>query len=164
MEVEIDLDLSAQANARKVYHAKKSAGTKERKTLESHSVAMKSAEKKTKQTLKEMAAITNINKARKVFWFEKFFWFVSSENYLVIAGRDMQQNELIVKKYMRAGDLYVHADLHGASSVVVKNPGGGPVPPKTLNEAGHMAVCFSAAWDSKVLAAAWWVNANQVCG
>ena len=35
----------------------------------------------------------------------------------------MQQNELIVKKYMRAGDLYVHADLHGASSVVVKNPG-----------------------------------------
>ena len=28
------------------------------------------------QTLKEMAAITNINKARKVFWFEKFFWFI----------------------------------------------------------------------------------------
>ena len=48
---------------------------------------------------------------------------ISSENYLVIAGRDMQQNELIVKKYMRAGDLYVHADLHGASSVIIKNPG-----------------------------------------
>ena len=76
MEVEIDLDLSAQANARKVYHTKKSAATKERKTIDSHSVAMKSAEKKTKQTLKEMAAITNINKARKVFWFEKFFWFI----------------------------------------------------------------------------------------
>ena len=74
----------------------------------------------------------------------------------------MQQNELIVKKYMRAGDLYVHADLHGASSVVVKNPGGGAVPPKTLNEAGHMAVCFSAAWENKMLVAAWWVNANQV--
>ena len=49
MEVEIDLDLSAQANARKVYHAKKFAATKERKTIDSHSVAMKSAEKKTKQ-------------------------------------------------------------------------------------------------------------------
>lgn len=67
-------------------------------------MAIKSAEKRTKQTLKEAAAITNINKARKVFWFEKFFWFVSSENYLVIAGRDMQQNELIVKKYMRPGE------------------------------------------------------------
>jgi hypothetical protein len=47
-------------------------------------VALKSAEKKTKQTLKEMATISNINKARKVYWFEKFFWFISSENFLVI--------------------------------------------------------------------------------
>ena len=32
--------------------------------------------------------------------FEKFFWFISSENYLVIGGRDQQQNELVVKKYL----------------------------------------------------------------
>ena len=29
----------------------------------------------------------------------------------------------------------MHADLNGASSVVIKNPTGEPVPPKTLNEA-----------------------------
>ncbi len=162
MVLDIDLDLSAQANARKYYHQKKYAANKEQKTLDSHSVAMRSAEKRTKQTLKEVAAITNINKARKVFWFEKFFWFISSENFLVIAGRDMQQNELLVKRYMRPGDLYVHADLHGASSVIVKNPSGKPVPPKTLNEAGHMAVCYSAAWESKVVSSAWWVEASQV--
>ncbi len=51
---------------------------------------------------------------------------------------------------MRPGDIYVHADLHGASSVIIKNPSGKPVPPKTLNEAGHMAICYSVAWDSKV--------------
>ena len=51
---------------------------------------------------------------------------------------------------MRPGDIYVHADLHGAASVIVKNPSGKPVPPKTLNEAGHMAICYSVAWDSKV--------------
>ena len=64
-----------------------------------------------------------------------------SENYLVIGGRDQQQNELIVKRYLRPGDLYVHADLHGASSCIIKNPSGEPVPPKTLNEAGTMAIC-----------------------
>jgi len=37
--------------------------------------------------------------------FEKFFWFISSENYLVIGGRDQQQNELIVKKYLDEGRL-----------------------------------------------------------
>lgn len=36
--------------------------------------------------------------------FEKFLWFISSENYLVIAGRDQQQNELIVKRYLRPGE------------------------------------------------------------
>ncbi len=67
--------------------------------------ALKSAEKKTKQTLKEAAAVAKILKARKIHWFEKFFWFISSENYLVIGGRDQQQNELLVKKYLKDGEL-----------------------------------------------------------
>ena len=41
-----------------------------------------------------------------------------------LGGRDAQQNELIVKRYMREGDIYVHADLHGASSIVIKNSTG----------------------------------------
>ena len=57
-------------------------------------------------------------------WFEKFNWFISSENYLVLAGRDGQQNEMLVRRYLRAGDVYVHADIHGASSIIVKNPQG----------------------------------------
>jgi Predicted RNA-binding protein homologous to eukaryotic snRNP len=60
----------------------------------------------------------------------------------VIGGRDQQQNEMIVKRYLRQGDIYVHADIQGASSIVIKNPTGEPVPPKTLNEAGCMAVCY----------------------
>lgn len=39
---------------------------------------------------------------------------------------------------------------------------GNPVPPKTLNEAGTMAICNSAAWDSKVVTSAWWVYHDQV--
>merc|ERR1719431_113315 len=160
--VDIDLGLTAQANARKYFVQKKSAAVKERKTVESGGVALKSAEKKTKLALKEMAKISNIIKARKVYWFEKFFWFISSENYLVIGGKDAQQNELLVKRYMKPNDVYVHADLHGAATVVVKNPVSAPIPPKTLNEAGQFAVCFSAAWDSKVLTAAYWVTPDQV--
>ncbi len=118
--------------------------------------------------------------------FEKFYWFISSENYLIIGGRDQQQNEIVVKKYLKAGDYYVHADLNGvsisrkfyclwnweffkttivyfkASSVVIKNPSGNEIPPKTLNEAGCMAVCYSVAWEAKVLSNAWWVYHNQV--
>lgn len=42
----------------------------------------------------------------------------------MLAGRDGQQNEMLVRRYLRAGDVYVHADVHGASSLVVKNPQG----------------------------------------
>ncbi|KAL1514040.1 hypothetical protein ABEB36_003364 [Hypothenemus hampei] len=162
MAVDIDLDLTAFANARKYYDQKRSAAKKQQKTIESHTKALKSAERKTKQTLKDVQTITNINKARKVFWFEKFYWFITSENYLVIAGRDQQQNELIVKRYMKNSDIYVHADIHGASSVVIKNPTGNPVPPKSLNEAGTMAICYSVAWDAKVVTNAYWVWGEQV--
>lgn len=50
-------------------------------------------------------AVATISHMRKVHWFEKFNWFISSENYLVISGRDAQQNEMIVKRYMSKGDL-----------------------------------------------------------
>lgn len=43
---------------------------------------------------------------------------------------------------MTQNDIYVHADIQGASSVIIKNPTGEPVSPKTLNESGVMAVCY----------------------
>ncbi|KAM8921565.1 ribosome quality control complex subunit NEMF isoform 2-T2 [Pelodytes ibericus] len=162
MLVDVDLNLSAYANAKKYYDHKRHAAKKTQKTVEAAEKAFKSAEKKTKQTLKEVQTVSTIQKARKVYWFEKFLWFISSENYLVIAGRDQQQNEMIVKRYLRAGDIYVHADLHGATSCVIKNPTGETVPPRTLTEAGTMAVCYSAAWDARVITSAWWVHHNQV--
>ncbi|XP_063983197.1 ribosome quality control complex subunit NEMF homolog [Diachasmimorpha longicaudata] len=162
MIVDIDLAQSAYGNATRYYNMKRSAARKQQKTIESQGKAFKSAEKKTKQTLKEVQVIHSINKARKIYWFEKFYWFITSENYLVIGGRDQQQNELIVKRYLRAGDLYVHADLTGASSIVIKNPSGDPVPPKSLAEAGTMAVAYSVAWEAKVVAGAWWVHHDQV--
>ncbi|XP_060573398.1 LOW QUALITY PROTEIN: ribosome quality control complex subunit NEMF-like [Ruditapes philippinarum] len=162
MKIDIDLALSAYANSRKYFEKKKQAAVKEQKTVDASQKAFKSAEKKTKETLKDVATAASINKVRKTHWFEKFLWFISSENFLVIGGRDQQQNELIVKRYLRQGDVYVHADLHGASSVIIKNNTGEPIPPKTLNEAGTMAICNSAAWDAKVVTSAWWVYPSQV--
>ena len=161
-DVDINLGMSAYSNATRYYDQKRGAAKKEQKTIEASGKALKSAERKTQQTLKDVRIQTSISKARKVFWFEKFYWFISSENYLVIGGRDQQQNELIVKRYLRATDIYVHAEIQGASSVVIKNPSGGEIPPKTLLEAGTMAISYSVAWDAKVVTNAYWVRAEQV--
>jgi len=87
--------------------------------------------------------------ARKTFWFEKFYWFITSENYLVISGRDFHQNEAIVKKYLRKGDIYMHADYHGAASTIIKNPNKDEdIPQNSLNEAAIATICRSKAWDA----------------
>lgn len=162
-KVEVDLALSAHANARRWFELKKKQENKQEKTITAHEKAFKAAEKKTRLQLAQEKTVAAITHMRKVHWFEKFNWFISSENYLVISGRDAQQNEMIVKRYMSKGDLYVHADLHGASSTVIKNhKADHPIPPLTLNQAGCFTVCHSQAWDSKIVTSAWWVYPHQV--
>ncbi|KAI8147504.1 fibronectin-binding protein A N-terminus-domain-containing protein [Fennellomyces sp. T-0311] len=165
VKIDVDIGLTAFANARKYYDQKRSTATKHEKTLKASEKALKSAEHKIRKDLKKVKITTTINKIRKLFWFEKFLWFISTEGHLVIAGRDMQQNEMIVKRYLGKDDVYVHADLHGAASVVVKNKpenAGQPIPPSTLFQAGIMSVCQSKAWDAKIVTSAYWVHADQV--
>ncbi|KAG9067934.1 hypothetical protein KI688_011525 [Linnemannia hyalina] len=161
--IDLDIYLTAFANARKYYDVKKQSAIKQEKTLAHASKAFKSAEKKIRQQLQEVKITTSIQRARKPYWFEKFMWFITSENYLVIAGRDAQQNEMIVKRYMKKDDIYVHADIHGAATVLIKNPSDKePVPPSSIYQAGIMSVCQSKAWDSKIVTSAYWVRADQV--
>ncbi|KAH7316504.1 fibronectin-binding protein A N-terminus-domain-containing protein [Stachybotrys elegans] len=167
LTVEINLTLSPWANAREYYEQKRSAAVKEEKTQLQATRALKNAEQKITEDLKkglkqEKAVLQPI---RKPMWFEKFIWFISSDGYLVLGGKDAAQNEILYKRYLRKGDVYCHADLHGAPTVIIKNnpkTPDAPIPPATLSQAGSLSVCSSSAWDSKAGMGAWWVNADQV--
>jgi predicted ribosome quality control (RQC) complex YloA/Tae2 family protein len=103
--------------------------------------------------------------ARKPYWFERYRWFLSSEGILVIGGRDAASNDLIVRRYLKSKDLYVHADIHGAPSVIVKHPetGNATAGPLTLAEAGQFSVAFSKAWRAGLAStSAFWVTSEQV--
>lgn len=167
LSIEINLALSPYANAREYYDQRKTAAEKEQKTVGHSVMALKSAEKKIAEDLKKGLKQEKpiLHQLRRQSWFEKFIWFISSDGYLVLGGRDAMQNEMLYKKYLRKGDVYVHADMHGAASVIVKNnpkTPDAPIPPSTLSQAGSLSVCSSNAWDSKAGMGAWWVNAEQV--
>ena len=78
----------------------------------------------------------------KKMWYHRFRWFVTSDGVVVIGGRDASQNEELVKKYMGGQDLFVHADVHGASVVIVKG--------KTvhMDEVSQFAASYSGSWRS----------------
>jgi predicted ribosome quality control (RQC) complex YloA/Tae2 family protein len=167
LTVDIDLGITPWANAREYYGEKKSAAVKEQKTVQQSEIALKNAEQKIaaelKKGLKQEKPL--LQPLRKQMWFEKFLWFISSDGYLVLGGKDASQNEILYRRYLKKGDVYVHADLHGAPSVIIKNnpqTPDAPIPPSTLSQAGHLSVCASSAWDSKAGMSAYWVNAEQV--
>jgi predicted ribosome quality control (RQC) complex YloA/Tae2 family protein len=167
LKVDIDLSLSGWSNARQYYDQKRVAATKQEKTEQASTKALKSTEQRIqadlRKGLKQEKAV--LRPVRKQLWFEKFIYFISSDGYLVLGGKDAQQNELLYRRHLKKGDIYVHADLHGASSVIIKNNPGlaeFEIPPSTLSQAGNMSVCTSSAWDSKAVMSAWWVNADQV--
>ena len=120
---------------------------KEEKTIQQSEIALKNAEQKIAIELKKNLKLEKptLQPIRKQMWFEKFTWFISTDGYLVLAGKDASQNETLYRRYLRKGDVYVHADLHGAPSVVIKNNPStpdAPIPPSMS------AVCWAAGSDS----------------
>ena len=103
---------------------------------------------------------------QKQYWFEHYRWFISSNNNIIIGGRDAKTNEQIVKKYLNTGDRYVHADIHGAPSCIIKNKTiddkQQEIKSPSLEEACIFASSYSKAWNQFVETQAYWVLPEQV--
>jgi predicted ribosome quality control (RQC) complex YloA/Tae2 family protein len=101
-------------------------------------------------------------KIKRKEWFEKFRWFVSSDGFLVVAGKDAVSNEVLVKKYTEPEDVVFHADIVGAPFVVVKTDGKEPSE-QVLREAGEFAAAFSRGWREGFASAdVYWVKPDQL--
>jgi predicted ribosome quality control (RQC) complex YloA/Tae2 family protein len=85
-------------------------------------------------------------------WYERFRWFHTSDGFLVIGGRNADQNEEIVKKYTNKYDLFFHTQAHGGPVTVVKATGPSEpskdvdFPDSTKREAAQFAVSYSSIW------------------
>jgi predicted ribosome quality control (RQC) complex YloA/Tae2 family protein len=101
-------------------------------------------------------------KVKRKEWYEKFRWFKSSEDFLVVAGKDAVSNEVLIKKHAVPEDLVFHADITGAPFVVVKTDGKTPSS-KTLQEASGFAAAFSRAWREGLGSVdVYWVKPEQL--
>jgi len=95
-------------------------------------------------------------------WFEKYRWFVSSDGFLVVAGKDAVNNEVLVKKYAESHDVVFHADVVGAPFVVVKTGSKKPSE-QCLREAGEFAAAFSRGWrEGYASIDVYWVKPEQL--
>ena len=94
-------------------------------------------------------------------WYHIFHWFYTSNNFLVICGRNSSQNETIVKKYLGKNDIYLHSDAPGSGSTVIINPDNQEIKPTDIEEAADFVISHSKSWGSAP-DWAYWVSPDQV--
>ena len=120
---------------------------------------------RTKEILREKPKPRSpkVVKQKKLDWFEKYRWFITSEGNIALAGKDAKSNEQVVKKYLKANDRYAHADIHGAPSVVVKSEQGLSPSDISMKEASSFSLAYSKAWGARVASGhSFWVEKESV--
>ena len=102
-------------------------------------------------------------------WYDRFRWFETSDGFLVIGGRNADQNEEIVKKYLNKHDLFFHTQAHGGPVTVIKATGPSEpardvdIPEQSRKEAAQFAVAYSSIWkEGRFADDAYMVGADQV--
>ncbi len=96
------------------------------------------------------------------FWFEKFWWTTTRNGFLVVAGRDALQNEIVVKRYLGDSDIFLHADIHGAPATVLIRDNRDPTL-EDIFDAAVIAACYSKAWKAGFsYIDVYWVYGDQV--
>ncbi|MDH7508832.1 MAG: ribosome rescue protein RqcH [Methanomassiliicoccales archaeon] len=157
--IRLDYLKSLEENADTLYQESKRLKEK----IEGALLAIKETEAKIEQreACRERASFAKDTKKTKEFWFERYKWFITSGGKIVLAGRDAKTNEQLVKKHMTSTDRFVHADIHGAPSVIVKD--GATASEEEMVEAGIFALAHSKIWKAGAgEGSAYWVLPDQV--
>ena len=162
-EVKLDLKKSVGENANTLYNK----GRKIEKKIAGTFVAIYETTKQIKK-LKEkkgenIEKLDFLIKPPKKKWYEKYRWFKSSENFLVIGGKDASSNEAIFRKHLDNNDVVFHTNFPGSPLMVIKNPKNEIVPENTIRETAEFVASYSRAWkENWGVIDVFYVKADQV--
>lgn len=146
--VALDVKLTILQNAQKYYRRAKELRKKREGALRALERTRKEVEDARSSTYEPEYHLAPQRKIRqKRHWYDRLRWFISSDGFLVVGGRDADTNEEVVKKYMKKDDIFFHAEAHGAPVTVIQTEGK-DVLEATLSEAAQFAVSYSSVWKA----------------
>ncbi|MDO8660877.1 MAG: NFACT RNA binding domain-containing protein [Candidatus Woesearchaeota archaeon] len=167
MQITLDSRKSLEKNAEMYFERAKKA---KKKALGAHDAVLRLkvqlADLQAKQDIAVAKVVERLQKkaippAHKE-WFESFHWFVSSDGFLCVGGRDAVSNEVVIKKHTLANDIVFHTEAPGSPFfVIITN--GKSVPDATLRETADATAIFSRAWRMGISSVeVYWVKPEQV--
>jgi len=111
----------------------------------------------------EIPKSTTINPTIKIEkkWYHEYHWWYTKNNFLVVGGKNADQNEKLVKYYLKDNDYYFHTQEPGSGSFILfANDTPSDI---DLDETAEGVFCFSNSWKSTgVGGICMWVMGNQV--
>ena len=160
----LDLTKSIDENAASFFERAKKAKKKiegAKAALDENLKKLKELEGKRDKFILEQSKKEKL-KERRIEWYEKFRWFISSEGFLVIGGRDATSNEVVIKKHTESNDFVFHTDMAGSPFFVVKSENKN-IGEKTKEEVADATCTFSRAWKNGMqTTSVFYVNPEQV--
>ena len=162
-KVEIFCDKSAYANGNTYFNNKKKIKVKYDKTIESGGNAINKLKKKEFENKKKKDLELKYEYEEKNFWFQQYNWYIIDNRFLIISGKNADQNEEIVKKYMDKEDKYIHGNFFGSPSMIIKDMRGKEeISLQVLLRGGDFLVCMSNNWKVSRSENTYYVNPEQV--
>lgn len=163
MLIEIDFRKTVQENAEKYFEEAKKFRKKVEAIIKEMEKTKREMEKVEEKTAKAPGKEMKKRKPRGK-WYESYRWMYTTEGFLVIAGKDARQNEMIFKKRISQNDIVLHADIHGAPLTVVKAKETGEMPtPLSIREAAEFAGAYSSAWKLEIGEVdIYWIKPEQI--
>lgn len=169
MQFTLNLNKSAQENAEDYFAKakklkKKIDGTK--KAIEHFKKELENIEKCKELLVNSLEEIeeSTYESLEPKKWYHPFRWFISSEGFLCVGGRDASTNEIIIKRYAEKQDLIFHTDAPGSPFFVVKKSSSKEsLGEATLNETAVATASYSRAWKLGIsYVDVYYVNPDQV--
>ncbi|MCX8172421.1 MAG: ribosome rescue protein RqcH [Archaeoglobaceae archaeon] len=155
-EFEIDFTKDVYSNAEIYYE--KAKKTKEK--LDGLKVAINKTLEEIQNAESKGFKIT-FTVRRKREWFEEYRWFITSDGFLAIGGRNAKMNAEIVSRRLEAKDLFFHTQTPGAPVVVLKR--GQEAPETSIKETAEFSAIYSALWkEGKHSGEVYYVKPEQV--
>ncbi len=159
MDIEIDLNKSVYEQISEVFEKLKKLKEKRERLIKRIEELKRKLEEIKKEHQKKLA----VKKEKKEKeWYENLRWFITSDGFLVVAGKDAMTNEILIKRYMEDKDIVLHADIVGSPFGLIKTRGK-QISESTIKEAAKFVASYSRAWKEGLYAVeVYWVYPNQV--
>lgn len=77
--------------------------------------------------------------------YQDYRWFFTSNNLLVVGGKSDEQNEIVLKKFLKPEYIVMHTSAPGSSFMIIQseNP-----TKRDIEETAIFTACFSKQWKN----------------